>query len=158
MPQNSLDLASFIAAIFGVFVTPQLAHVMGVYAAIIIGAVFGAGLALVRAEEMTRWRSSIFLLLMAGTSTITTVGAAEVINHWLKLQTINPLLAPLALIIAAVGKDWPRVARGAWSSVRRVFEGRYGAPAKPDPYGAPYREPPRTGGTGRFTRKDDGND
>ena len=84
MPQSSHDLASFIAAIFGIFVAPQLAHFMGVYAAIIIGAIFGAGLALVRAGEMTRWGSCVFLFLMAGTSTITTVGVAEVINAWLK--------------------------------------------------------------------------
>ena len=151
MQQSSLDLASFIAAVFGVFVTPQLAHVMGVYTAIVIGAVFGAGLALVRTSEMSRLRAVIFLVLMAGTSTITTVGVAEVINHWLKLETVNPLLAPVALLIAAVGKDWSHVARGAWASVRRVFEGRYGAPAKSDAY-PPYRPP---GGGGRFTRKDE---
>ena len=153
MPQHSLDLASFIAAIFGVLVTPQLAHVMGVYAAIIIGAVFGAGLALVRTSEMTRTGAFVFLVLMAGTSTITTVGVAEVINHWLKLETVNPLLAPVALLIAAVGKDWPRVARGAWSSARRVFESRYGGPPKHDSF-PPYRDSnPRP--PGRFQRKED---
>ena len=62
MNQPSLDLASFIAAIFAVFIAPPLAHVMGVYTAIIVGAVFGAGLALVRAKQMTRGAAVRFIL------------------------------------------------------------------------------------------------
>lgn len=139
MPNNSLDLASFIAAVFTLFVTPQLAHFLGVYSAIFVGAVLGAGFALIRAPEMSRWKAAGYITLMAGAALITTVGIAEVINRWLKLDTINPLLAPLALIIAAVGHDWARVARGAWASGRRVFEGRYGAP--PQGHYGGYRAP-----------------
>lgn len=146
MQNQPLDLASFVAAVLAVFVAPPLAHFMGVYAAILIGAVFGAGLALARSDEMTRWRSVGFVLLMVGVSVVTTVGVAEVINRFLHLESISPLLAPVSLMIAAVGKDWARVFRGAWASARRVFEGRYGAP-RPPAYRDSYPQ------RGRFTRE-----
>lgn len=145
-----LDLASFLAAVLAIFVAEPIAHAMGVYAAIIIAAVFGAGLALVRAEAMSRWASVRYLVLMTGIATISTVGVAESINHWVKLDSVNPLLAPVSLVIAAVGHDWARVARSAWASARKVFEGRYGAPARRDPYDSyPPRRPP----TSRFTKE-----
>lgn len=152
MQQGPLDLASFIAAVFGVFVAPKLAHLMGVYAAIFISAVAGAGIALIRAETMSRGRSMGFLTLMASVSIITTVGVAEIINHFLKLQSITPLLAPLAMAIAALGKDWPRIASGAWEVSLRVFERRVGGPRDDPGYYGGYRG----NSGGRFTRKNVG--
>ena len=148
MSNQSLDLASFVAAVLAVFAAPPLAHFMGVYAAIIIAAVIGAGLALVRAEEMSRGRALGFVAVMTGVSTVVTVGVAEVVARLLKLETINPLLAPVSLLIAAVGHDWAHVFKGAWSSVRLVFERRYGAP----PGGGGYYDSPRRS---RFPREDD---
>lgn len=138
MSNQPLDLASFIAAIFAVFVAPPLAHIMGVYTAIVIGAVFGAGLALVRSEPTTRRGAIGFGLLMTGVSVITTVGTAELINSFLGLESISPLLAPIALLIAAIGRDWPRVMNGAWRSALRVFERRAGVPDDGG-YGGGYR-------------------
>lgn len=150
MNSPSLDLASFFAAVLAVFVAEPIAHAMGVYAAIIIAAVFGAGLALVRADAMSRWASVRFLVLMTGIATIATVGVAEFINHWIRLNSINPLLAPVSLVIAAVGHDWPRAVRGAWASARKVFEGRYGAPHR-DRFDDHH--PPRRPPTSRFTKE-----
>lgn len=156
MGQQPLDLASFIGALFAVFVAPPLAHVLGVYTAIVIGAVFGAGVALVRNRAMTRARAAGFVLLMAGVSIVTTVGVAELINHWMHLPSINPLLAPLALGIAAIGHSWPQVARQAWGVLRRVFERRVGGPDHGGHGGYthapvyPPMHPPRIGGRVRF--------
>lgn len=131
MNNQPVDLASFIAALFAVFVAPPLAHLMGIYTAIVIGSVFGAGLAVVRAKKMTRPQSARFALLMAGVAVITTVGVAELANHWVKLESINSMVAPLALLIAAVGQDWPRVASRAWAVLLRVFERRAGGGPPP---------------------------
>ena len=49
MNQNPLDLASVFVAIFALYIAQPIAHAMGVYTAIIICAVAGSGLALVRA-------------------------------------------------------------------------------------------------------------
>lgn len=140
MNQHPLDFASLFVAIFALYIAQPVANAMGVYTAIIIAAVLGSGMALVRAPSMTRWKAAIFLASMAGTSSITTVGVAELINWKLELPSINPLVAPVALCISLVGHDWPSVARGAWASLRRVFESRYGAP--PAPPRSDYRTPP----------------
>ena len=91
---------------------------------------------------------------MTGIATIATVGVAEVINHWIRLDSINPLLAPVSLVIAAVGHDWPRAVCGAWASARKVFEGRYGGPsARRDHYDS--YTPSRRAPTSRFTEEGD---
>jgi peptidoglycan biosynthesis protein MviN/MurJ (putative lipid II flippase) len=149
-----LDLASFIAAVLTVFVAPPLAHLMGVYTAIMIGAVFGAalGLMLARDEGQTSTRAGalLFITLMTGVSMVVTVGAAEIINKFLHLETISPLLAPVALVIAAVGRNWTRVAVAAWDFVKS----RWGGAPRPD-YGAADRRPQATGPAGRFRRPDE---
>lgn len=149
MNQPSLDLASFIAAIFAVFIAPPLAHVMGVYTAIIVGAVFGAGLALVRAKQMKRGAAVRFVLLMVGVSVVTTVGTAEFINHWLKFASVTPLLAPVALLIAAIGHDWPKFAAEAWRRMWRLAELMKGGNPTDEYTGYSRRT------RGRFTRPDD---
>ena len=147
MNQNPLDLASVFVAIFALYIAQPIAHAMGVYTAIIICAVAGSGLALVRAPVMSRWQSGMFVLALTVVTSSVTVGVAELINWKLELPSINPLVSPVALLLSLVGHDWQRVARGAWASVRRVFESRYGGP--PQERGGyrrpPYSTPPRRG-------------
>lgn len=118
MNQNPLDLASVFVAIFALYIAQPIAHAMGVYTAIIICAVAGSGLALVRAPEMSRWRSGMFVLALTVVTSSVTVGVAELINWKLELPSINPLVSPVALLLSLIGHDWQRVARGAWASVR----------------------------------------
>ena len=113
--------------------------------------VAGSGLALVRAPEMSRWRSGMFVLALTVVTSSVTVGVAELINWKLELPSINPLVSPVALLLSLIGHDWQRVARGAWASVRRVFESRYGGP--PQERGG-YRRPPYSPPPGRGLEDD----
>jgi low affinity Fe/Cu permease len=143
MPQeHALDLASFVAAVLATFVAAPIAEFVGAYAAIVIGAVFGAGLSLRRAGPMTRLQSAGFIVLMVGVAVALTVGVAEVANRFVHMPRISSLLSPIALAIAAVGRDWAALAVSIWNLAAGVIERRYGGERKP-PDG------------GRFTRGDD---
>ena len=90
---------------------PALAHVIGAYFVIILSASAGAGWALMRRERKGTLSAIGFVALMITTATMTTVGVAEVTNHFLQLQesTQNFLLPVVALLIAGVGQDWVKV-------------------------------------------------
>lgn len=104
-----IDPVSAAVALLTAFVSPAVAHVMGVYSVIFIGAAFGSGWALMRREKGSLLSAIFFVLLMTGTTTLTTVGIAELLNKYIELTDSNVLLGPVALLIGAVGHDWPRV-------------------------------------------------
>lgn len=108
-PTTHIDPVSAAVAVFAAFLSPVAAQVMGAYAVIFISAAFGAGWALMRREKSSLWGAIGFILLLTGTATLVTAGVAQLINSWTKLENANLLLAPVALIIGAVGHDWVRV-------------------------------------------------
>lgn len=107
----SLDPVAVAGAIFAGWLGPALAHVIGAYFVIIISAAAGSGWALMRRPQKGTANALLFILLMMTTSTLTTVGVAQVTNHFLHLTqaTENFLLPTVALLISGVGQDWVRV-------------------------------------------------
>ena len=109
--QNSLDPVAVSAALFAAWLGPALAHVIGAYFVIIISAGAGSGWALMRRPRKGTLNAVMFILLMMTTSTLTTVGVAQLANRFLHLteSTENFLLPTVALLISGVGQDWVRV-------------------------------------------------
>lgn len=107
----SLDPVAVAAAVFAAWLGPTLAHVIGAYFVIIVSAAAGSGWALMRRPRKGTLNALIFVALMMTTSTLTTVGVAQLTNHFLHLSesTENFLLPTVALLISGVGHDWVRV-------------------------------------------------
>lgn len=124
---NPLNLANVLAAVFATYASPTLASALGAYAAIILSSVAGAGWALTRSQKDRTMRSTLgYAVLLVLTSTIITVVAATLAQAYLPSVSTEDLLAPMALFIAAVGDDWPTMAKGAVSWVAN----RFGGPAR----------------------------
>ena len=107
----SLDPVTVAAAVFAAWLGPTLAHVIGAYFVIIVSAAAGSGWALMRRPRKGTLNALMFVALMMTTSTLTTVGVAQLTNHFLHLSesTENFLLPTVALLISGVGHDWVRV-------------------------------------------------
>lgn len=110
-PPPSLDPVAVAAAVFAAWLGPTLAHVIGAYFVIIVSAAAGSGWALMRRPRKGTLNALMFVALMMTTSTLTTVGVAQLTNHFLHLSesTENFLLPTVALLISGVGHDWVRV-------------------------------------------------
>ena len=128
MNQSSIDLASVFIAILAVFVAQPLAQFMGMYAAIIVGSVLGAAIAVARAPAMSRWKSMGLAAVMTGVSITCTGTVASLLVT--SMQPVfgvthpNAFLAPVAILIAAAGTDWFKVL--TW--VRGIIERKFGLP------------------------------
>ena len=107
----TLDPVAVAAAVFAAWLGPTLAHVIGAYFVIIVSAAAGSGWALMRRPRKGTLNALMFVALMMTTSTLTTVGVAQLTNHFLHLSesTENFLLPTVALLISGVGHDWVRV-------------------------------------------------
>lgn len=107
----SLDPVAVAAAVFAAWLGPALAHVIGAYFVIIVSAAAGSGWALMRRPRKGTLNALMFVALMMTTSTLTTVGVAQLTNHFLHLSESmeNFLLPTVALLISGVGHDWVRV-------------------------------------------------
>ena len=110
-PPPSLDPVAVSAAVFAAWLGPTLAHVIGAYFVIIVSAAAGSGWALMRRPRKGTLNALMFVALMMTTSTLTTVGVAQITNHFLHLSESaeNFLLPTVALLISGVGHDWVRV-------------------------------------------------
>lgn len=108
---TSLDPVAVAVAIFAAWLGPTLAQVLGAYFVIIVSAAAGSGWALMRREKKGTINAIGFVTLMMVTSTLTTVGVAQIANHFLNLNQSaeNFLLPTAALLISGVGHDWVRV-------------------------------------------------
>lgn len=107
----SLDPVAVSVAVFAAWLGPTLAHVIGAYFVIIVSAAAGSGWALMRRPRKGTLNALMFVALMMTTSTLTTVGVAQITNHFLHLSVSaeNFLLPTVALLISGVGHDWVRV-------------------------------------------------
>lgn len=108
-PTTQIDPVNAFVTLLAAFLSPALAAIMGAYSVIFISAAFGSGWALMRRGQGTLPGATLFIVLMTGTATLTTVGVAEMANHFLHLSNTNLLLGPVALLIGGVGQDWPKV-------------------------------------------------
>lgn len=121
---HQIDPVSAIVTVLALLFSPALADVVGPYAVIVLGAAIGGGWALSEREPGTRVEGLRYFMLNIGMALLLTVGFAELANRYLGMDTINWLLAPIAMLIGGVGHRWPAI--GAWvvDGLRRFVDRR----------------------------------
>ncbi len=124
-PQSSQDLLTLLAVLLGLMFSPQLAAVLAPYAVVLLGALIGTGWGLKRRATSASWRDTLlFVTLMMGTCLIVTMPLAVWLQRYTGEGTYQWFLGPLAILIGAIGEDWPAV--GVWVAgfVRRLIAKR----------------------------------
>jgi len=124
MNTNQIDPVSAAIALAGFIFGPSLAAIIGPYAVILLAATVGAAWSLGRRDQSLRTGAALYFLRLNATAVLVTVGIATLAAKWLGVTEQNWLLAPVAIVVGAVGDDWPRI--GRWLIVRggRFFEKR----------------------------------
>lgn len=124
MNTNQIDPVSAAIALAGLLFGPTLAGIVGPYAVIILSATVGAGWSLGRRDQSLRFGAAWYFLRLNATAVLVTASIATLAAKWLGVAEQNWLLAPVAIVVGAVGDDWPRI--GKWLIVRagRFFEKR----------------------------------
>jgi hypothetical protein len=112
---DAVGLGVFVASLV---YSPSVAAVVGPYIVIILASVIGASFAVRRAEKTTRLAALGYFLRVAGLAVLITVSIATFIGNNYTGWTERALIAPVALVIGAVGDDWDKLLRAI---VRGVF-------------------------------------
>lgn len=121
-PHPQLDLVSVVIALISGVLAPQLAAVIGPYVVIVLAASTGAAWALSRREPGSRLGALAFFMLLVASAVMLTAAVAMGLSRWLGWQDTSWLFAPIAVIIGAIGDDWPRIGRWAIDRARGWFE------------------------------------
>lgn len=134
---QTLDPIATATAILAVVLSPELAHVLGAYAAIFICAGTGASWALGRKPTMRRRCAVLTWLRFLATSAVLTSSVEELLV-W--LGALPPgVVWPFSLIafaLAAVGDDWVEIAKSSLLMARDVVLRRSSEPRGAEPEGA----------------------
>jgi hypothetical protein len=119
---DQLDPVSVLIALFTVALGPALAAVLGPYAVIIIAATTGASWALGRRDTTTRLTAFFFFARIMFTALLITVPIMGVIKGVGLPFDARWLLAPIAILIGAVGDDWSTIGRWALTRIGRFID------------------------------------
>lgn len=125
--QTKIDPITASTAFASVLFGPDLAHIIGPYAVILLASTTGAGWALGRHPPMaTRMNALAFFLRLNVMALLLTVPFAHGATRVFDLADASWLLAPIALMIGAIGNDWPKVGQWVFSRIGRLLERRTG--------------------------------
>ena len=124
---TKIDPISASTAFAAVLVGPELAHIVGPYAVILLASTTGAAWALGRTAPMSSRVSAIlFFLRLNLMALLLTVPLAHGASAAFEFNEANWLLAPIALGIGAIGNDWPAIGKWFVTRLGRIFERRTG--------------------------------
>jgi len=112
---DAVGLGIFLA---GLVYAPGVAAVVGPYIVIILASVIGASFAVKRREKTTRLAAAWYFFRVAGLAVLVTVSLASWASNHYGGWTERSLITPVALLIGAIGDDWPQFLRGI---VRALF-------------------------------------
>lgn len=118
---SNLDIVYVAVAVLTGFFGPQMAAVVGPYAVIFLSAVGGAAWSIGRRPSNLRsiGNDAFFFLRLSITAIMVTGGLAVFAERWTGEGTRQWTLPVIALLIGAVGDDWPGVGRWFAGVVRR---------------------------------------
>jgi len=105
------DAVGFGIFLAGLVYAPNVAAVVGPYIVIVLAAVIGASFALKRREKTTRLVAIWYFLRVAGLAVLITVSLAGIGSSYYSSLTERVLITPVALMIGAIGDDWPALLR-----------------------------------------------
>lgn len=119
-PSEQVDVVALAVLVITAAAGAQVAQVAAPYVVIIASALVGSAVALMRRPPSSRLWALGFVAVMVLVTFFATGAIAYVIevglDHWLGIQIASRwFLVPVAGGIAAVGADWPDVARWVWS-------------------------------------------
>lgn len=112
---DAVGLGIFLA---GLFYAPSVAQMVGPYIMIVAASVVGASWALKRREKTSRLAAVGYFLRVSGLAVLITVSLAGIGSSYYSSLTERVLITPVALMIGAIGDDWPALLRAI---VRFIF-------------------------------------
>lgn len=118
---------------FGIFVAswvyaPSVAAVVGPYIVIVLASIIGASFALKRREKTARLVAIWYFLRVAGLAVLITVSLAGIVSSYYSSLTERVLITPVALMIGAIGDDWPKLLRAIVGFIFRAVDLARGKP------------------------------
>ena len=119
-PSEQVDVVALAVLVITAAAGAQVAQVAAPYVVIIASALVGSVVHLMRRPPSSRAWAFGFVAVMVSATFFATGVIAYVIevalDHWLGIQIASRwFLAPVAGGIAAVGADWPDVAKWVWN-------------------------------------------
>jgi hypothetical protein len=120
-PNSNLDVVYVVISILTVLFGPSMAAIVGPFAVIVLSAVGGAAWSVGRRPSALRTIGSdvFFFGRLAITAVMVTGGIAVFVERWTGAGTRQWTLPVIALLIGAIGDDWPGVGRWFAGAVRR---------------------------------------
>lgn len=118
---SNLDVVYVMVAILTGLFGPQMAAIVGPFAVIVLSAIGGAAWSLGRrpTELRTTAHDFFFFFRLIITAVMVAGGTAVFVERWTGEGTRQWTLPIIALLIGAVGDDWPGVGRWFAGVVRR---------------------------------------
>lgn len=108
-PPPQIDIVTVVTALAALVFSQELADVIGPYSVIVVGAILGGAIATGRRKKASGfWRGAGFLLAMVTLALLCTVPVAMSIANHSGVES-RWLLGPVAVLIAGIGPDWPRL-------------------------------------------------
>lgn len=121
-----LDIVTVAVVLLTALAGGEVARIAGPFAVVVAAALVGSWWALTRRPDYSVLQSVMFVALLTSTSVLMTGFASIVAAALLGRMGIEVhayyLLAPISGALAAVGPDWPDLARWAVRQVKRRAE------------------------------------
>lgn len=116
------DLLTLLVALIALITGREVAALIGPYAAIMVLACAGAGVALSGVDKhMTNWEAARYVSFRVLVAVCFTVAAAELVQQWFAWAKPRYTLMPLAFIIGWV-RDYNAIAKSVAEAIAGVFK------------------------------------
>lgn len=119
MQSDPLDFASLVALLLVTVTSREVAHAIGPYAAITVGAFAGAGYALTRVPPMSTVRAGWYVIIRVCAALVLSVPAALYVQSTYPDLKAAWTLAPIAFCIGIVDWEW------AWNLAKKTTSLRF---------------------------------
>ncbi len=118
---SNLDIVYLMVSILSALFGPEMAAIVGPFAVIFLSSIGGAAWSVGRRppEMRTVGNDIFFFTRLVITAMVVTGGIAVFAERWTGPDTRQWTLPVIALLIGAVGDDWPTVGRSAMQIVGR---------------------------------------
>jgi len=116
------DLLTLLVALIALITGREIAALIGPYAAIMILACAGAGVALSGVDKhMNNWEAMRYVSFRVLVAVCFTVGLAELVQQWFAWAKPRYTLMPLAFLIGWV-RDYNAIAKSVAETITNVFK------------------------------------
>lgn len=120
-PPPQIDIVTVVTALAALVFSQELAEMIGPYTVIVVGSILGGAIATGRRDVPGFWPGAGFLLAMVTLALLCTVPLSLFISQYIGADH-RWLLGPVAVLIAGIGPDWPKLGIWAVDQARGVIE------------------------------------